>query len=78
MVDIEKMRRQLLEAGRLQDKRDIQLFDAMAEYAPEILALIFAASLAGVFVTETDPSADPARNDSPRSAGQNRDLSDPH
>ena len=73
MVDVEKMRKQLLDAGRLRDERDIKLFDAMAEYAPEILALIYAASLAGVFVTETDPNQSPARNGSPGFEGQNRD-----
>jgi len=55
MVNVTKMRRQLIAAGRLQDERDIRLFDAMAEYAPEILAMIYAASLSGVFVTERDP-----------------------
>ena len=55
MVDVNKMRKQLLEAGRLQDERDIELFDAMAEQAPEILALVYAAALSGVFVTEHDP-----------------------
>ena len=56
MVDVNKMRKQLLEAGRLQDERDIQLFDAMAEQAPEILALVYAAALSGIFVTEHDPN----------------------
>ncbi len=56
MVNVTKMRRQLIAAGRLQDEKDIKLFDAMADYAPEILALIYAASLSGVFVTETDPN----------------------
>lgn len=58
MVNVEKMRRQLIEAGRLRDERDIRLFDAMADYAPEILALVYAASLAGVFVTEQEPNGD--------------------
>ena len=56
MVNVTKMRRQLIAAGRLQDEKDIKLFDAMADYAPEILALIYAASLSGVFVTEADPN----------------------
>jgi hypothetical protein len=73
MVDVEKMRKQLLDAGRLRDERDIKLFDAMAEYAPEILALIYAASLAGVFVTETDPNENLARNGSPGFEDRNRD-----
>lgn len=56
MVDVKKMRKQLLEAGRLKDERDIRLFDALAEQAPEILALVYAAALSGVFVTESDPA----------------------
>ena len=55
MVDVNKMRKQLLEAGRLRDDRDIQMFDALAEQAPEILALVYAAALSGVFVTDEDP-----------------------
>ena len=55
MVDVKKMKKQLLEAGRLKDERDIRLFDALAEQAPEILALVYAAALSGVFVTEKDP-----------------------
>jgi len=58
MINVRKMRQQLIDAGRLQDERDIKLFDAMVEYAPEILAMIFAASLAGVFITETAPGED--------------------
>ena len=78
MVDVEKMRQQLIKAGRLQHERDIKLFDAMAEYAPEILALIYAASLAGVFVTEHDPNEGQARNGSPGFADRNRGRSGPH
>ena len=52
MINVRKMRQQLIDAGRLQDERDIKLFDAMTEYAPEVLALIYAASLAGVFVVD--------------------------
>ena len=55
MINVRKMRQQLIDAGRLQDERDIKLFDAMIEYAPEVLALIYAASLAGVFVADADP-----------------------
>ena len=55
MVDVNKMRKQLLEAGRLREQRDIELFDALADEAPEILALVYAAALSGVFVTENDP-----------------------
>lgn len=58
MINVDKMRQQLIDAGRLQEERDIKLFDAMAEYEPEMLALVYAASLAGVFVTETDPNGD--------------------
>ena len=58
MINVKKMRQQLIDAGRLRDERDIKLFDAMTEYAPEVLALIYAASLAGVFVTEAIPCED--------------------
>jgi hypothetical protein len=54
MTDVNKMKQQLLDAGRLRNERDIELFDAMAEHAPEILALVYAAALSGVFVTESD------------------------
>lgn len=56
MKDISKLRQQLLDAGRLQDERDIELFDAMSENAPEMIMMIYAASLSGVFVTEEDPN----------------------
>jgi hypothetical protein len=56
MTNVNKMRQQLIEAGRLQNERDIELFDAMADHAPEILALVYAAALSGVFVTDSDPS----------------------
>ena len=56
MDDVRTMRKKLIEAGRLQDERDIQLFDALADQAPEILALVYAAALSGVFVTEDDSS----------------------
>ena len=55
MTNVTKMRQQLIAAGRLQNERDIQLFDAMADHAPEILALVYAAALSGVFVTDHDP-----------------------
>lgn len=58
MINVKRMRQQLVDAGRLRDERDIKLFDAMTEYAPEVLALIYAASLAGVFVTEANPIED--------------------
>lgn len=56
MVDVNKMREKLIEAGRLQDERDIQMFDALSEQAPEILALVYAAALSGIFVTESCPN----------------------
>ena len=58
MTDVKRMRQRLINAGRLQTERDIQLFDAMAEDAPEILALVYAAALSGIFVTEADPNGD--------------------
>ena len=57
MVDVNKMRKQLIEAGRLREERDIELFDALADEAPEILALVYAAALSGIFVTEHNPRA---------------------
>jgi len=56
MTNVTKMKQQLIDAGRLQNERDIELFDAMSEHAPEILALVYAAALSGVFVTDHDPS----------------------
>lgn len=56
MVDVNSMREKLIEAGRLQDERDIQMFDALSEQAPEILALVYAAALSGIFVTDSCPN----------------------
>jgi hypothetical protein len=60
-MDVKKLRQRLVDAGRLQTERDIELFDAMADHAPEVLALVYAAALAGVTVTESEV------NDSPQS-----------
>lgn len=57
MTDISKMRQRLVEAGRLRTERDKELFDALAENAPEMIALVYAAALAGIVVTEDDPKA---------------------
>jgi hypothetical protein len=54
MMDVNKLKQRLIDAGRLQTERDIELFDAMSEQAPEVLALVYAAALAGVTVTETE------------------------
>ena len=59
MMDVNKLRQRLIDAGRLQTERDIELFDAMSEQAPELLALIYAAALAGVTVTESEVSDSP-------------------
>jgi hypothetical protein len=53
-MDVNKLRQRLIDAGRLQTERDIELFDAMSEQAPEILALVYAAALAGVTVTDSE------------------------
>ena len=58
MTDISRMRERLVEAGRLKTERDRELFDALAETAPEMIALVYAAALAGVFVTEDGPQPD--------------------
>jgi hypothetical protein len=58
MKDVSKLRQQLIDVGRLQDERDIELFDAMSENAPEMIMMVYAASLSGVFVTEEDPNKD--------------------
>lgn len=60
-MDVNRLRQRLLDAGRLQTERDIELFDAMSEQTPELLALVYAAALAGITVTDSD------FNDSPRS-----------
>lgn len=57
MMEISRMRKRLIDAGRLKTERDRELFDALAEYAPEMIALVYAAALAGVAVTENDPNA---------------------
>ena len=56
-MDIKVMRQRLVDAGRLQTERDIEMFEALAEHEPEMLAMIYAASLSGIFVTETDPES---------------------
>ena len=58
MTDISRMRQRLVDAGRLRNPRDVELFDALAESAPEMIALVYAAALAGVVVTEEKPEAD--------------------
>ena len=60
-MDINQLKQRLIDAGRLQTERDLELFDAMSEQTPELLALIYAAALAGVTVTDSE------FNDSPRS-----------
>jgi hypothetical protein len=57
-MEISSMRQRLIDAGRLQTDRDRELFDALAEHAPEMIALVYAAALAGIFITENDPKAD--------------------
>ncbi len=52
MTDIGRMRQRLVDAGRLKTERDRELFDALAEHAPEMIALIYAAALTGVVVSE--------------------------
>jgi hypothetical protein len=53
-MDANKLKQRLIDAGRLQTERDIELFDAMSEQTPELLALIYAAALAGVTVTDSE------------------------
>ena len=60
-MDVNKLRQRLIDVGRLQTDRDIELFDALSDHAPELLALVYAAALAGVTVTESEV------NDSPQS-----------
>ena len=57
MTDISRMRQRLVDAGRLKTERDVELFDALAEHAPEMIALVYAAALAGIIITEGDPKA---------------------
>jgi hypothetical protein len=58
MTDISRMRQRLIDAGRLETERDRELFDTLAENAPEMIALVYAAALAGVFVTEDGSQPD--------------------
>ena len=58
MTDISRMRQRLVDAGRLETERDLELFDALAENAPEMVALVYAAALAGVVVSDTAPPPD--------------------
>ena len=57
MTDLSKMRQRLVDAGRLQTERDLELFDALAENAPEMIALVYAAALAGIVVTDKEPES---------------------
>ena len=52
------MRQRLVDAGRLKTERDVELFDALAESAPEMIALVYAAALAGIVITEENPGSD--------------------
>jgi hypothetical protein len=56
-MDISRMRQRLIDAGRLRTERDRELFDALAEYAPEMIALVYAAALAGIVITEENPKS---------------------
>lgn len=58
-MDINKLKQRLIDAGRLKTRRDIELFDAMSEHTPELLALIYAAALAGVTVTDSELNGSP-------------------
>ncbi len=59
MMDVNKLKQRLIDAGRLQTERDIELFDAMSEQAPEILALVYAAALSGVTITDSEFNGSP-------------------
>jgi hypothetical protein len=59
MMDVNKLKQRLIDAGRLQTERDIELFDAMSEQTPELLALVYAAALAGVTVTDSEFNGSP-------------------
>lgn len=58
MTDISRMRQRLVDAGRLRTERDVELFDALAACAPEMIALVYAAALAGIVITEEQPKPD--------------------
>ncbi|MDJ0906716.1 MAG: hypothetical protein QNI96_11900 [Woeseiaceae bacterium] len=58
MTDISKIRERLVRAGRLKHERDIELFDALAEHAPEMIAMIYAAALARITVTNEESGPD--------------------
>ena len=58
-MNVNKLKQKLIDAGRLQTERDIELFDAMSEQTPELLALVYAAALAGVTVTDSEVNGFP-------------------
>ena len=58
MTDISIMRQRLVDAGRLKTDRDVELFEALAECAPEMIALVYAAALAGIIVSDNAPNSD--------------------
>lgn len=58
-MNVNKLKQRLIDAGRLQTERDIELFDAMSEQTPELLALIYAAALSGVTITDSDVNGCP-------------------
>ena len=45
-MDLEKLVKRLIDEGLLTDEDDIRLFRILAEDAPELLALVYAAALA--------------------------------
>jgi len=51
---ISQVRQKLIDVGRLQNERERELFDTLAEHAPEMLAQLFGAALADIVTTEED------------------------
>ncbi len=58
MTDMSKIRERLVKSGRLKHERDIELFDALAENAPEMIAMVYAAALASITITNEEPDPD--------------------
>ncbi len=58
MTDISKIRERLVKSGRLKHERDIELFDALAEHAPEMIAMVYAAALANISIASEESDSD--------------------
>jgi hypothetical protein len=58
MMDISIMRQRLVDAGRLRTDRDVEMFEALAACAPDMIASVYAAALACIVISEDEPTPD--------------------